>query len=196
MKRHNLNNIKALFLVFFVLLSVKDYKAQNEVLPVYNDGLKIVPTFSFNNDFNFDDWYTGISAGIEDRGYQWGARIGFAFRPFRKKIQVIGESDVVRQYHERKYLIFVDLDKRLGHLKLFNQHLQFYFGARGGFLMGNYSGTKNDAENVWVIAPIGGICFNFKDNTFIKLGYNHFSDKLINVDDGRFNLSFIFNLRP
>ena len=60
--------------------------------------------------------------------------------------------------------------------------------------MGNYSGTRNDAENVWVIAPVGGLCFNFKDNVFIKLGYNHFSDKLLNVDDGRINLSFVFNL--
>lgn len=62
--------------------------------------------------------------------------------------------------------------------------------------MGDYAGTKNDAENVWVVAPIGGICFNFEDAFFLKLGYNHFSDKLLNVDDGRINLSLLFNLNP
>lgn len=173
-----------------------DCVAQDGDVPIYNDKVRIVPALSINNDFNLDDWYMGVSGGIEDVGYQWGARIGFAFRPFQKKIQVISDNDIVRQYLERKYLIFIDVDKRLGHLKLFNQHLQFYLGARGGFLMGNYAGTRNDAENVWVIAPLGGLCFNFKDNVFIKLGYNHFSDKLLNVDDGRFNLSFVFNLRP
>jgi hypothetical protein len=79
---------------------------------------------------------------------------------------------------------------------LFNKHFQFFLGARTGFLMGNYSGTKNDAENHWVIAPVGGICFNFNDNSFIKIGYNHFTDHLLNVDDGRISLSFIFNLKP
>lgn len=182
--------------IFITVLTfiAKVSAAQQDEMPIYNNGFEFSPTFSINNDFNIDDWYMGVSGGVEDIGYQWGARIGFAFRPFRKKIQVRGDNNIVRQYHERKYLIFVDLDKRLGHLKLFNRHLQFYLGARGGFLMGNYSGTRNDAENVWVIAPIGGLCFNFYDNIFIKFGYNHFSDKLLNVDDGRLNLSVIFNL--
>lgn len=182
------------FVILLTIISNFGYSQDGEI-PIYNNGLNIQPTISFNNDFNLDDWYMGVSGGIEDLGYQWGARIGFAFRPFRKKIQVIGENDIIRQYHERKYLIFIDVDKRLGHLKLFNQHLQFYLGARGGFLMGNYAGTKQDADNVWVIAPIGGLCFNFKEQAFLKIGYNHFSDKLLNVDDGRINLSLIVNLR-
>jgi len=178
------------------MLKVGDSFSQEKYVPIYNQGFDILPAISFNNDFNLDDWYMGVSGGIEDEGYQWGARIGFAFRPFRKKVHVLGDNEIMRQYHERKYLIFIDLDKRLGHLSLFEQHLQFYLGARGGFLMGNYAGTKNDAENVWVIAPVGGLCFNFDDVFFLKIGYNHFSDKLLNVDDGRINLSMVFNLNP
>ena len=176
------------------MLANHSANAQDNAIPIYNNGLEIVPTIALNNDFNLDDWYTGFSGGIEDVGYQWGVRLGFQFRPFRKKIQVISDNNFIRQFHERKYLIFLDVDKRLGHLKLFNQHFQFYFGARGGFLMGNYSGTRNDAENHWVVAPFGGLCVNFSDDTFLKVGYNHFSDHLLNVDDGRINLSFVFGL--
>ena len=162
----------------------------------YNQEFTIVPSFSLNNDFNADDWYTGFSGGVEDIGYQWGARLGFQFRPFRKKIQIIESDNLIRQYLERKYLIFLDLDKRFAHFGIKNAHIQFYAGARGGFLMGNYSGTRNDAENHWVAAPFAGVCVNIEDNVFVKVGYMHFADHLLNVDDGRVNFSLVFNLAP
>jgi hypothetical protein len=170
--------------------------SQEESGDFYNQGVMLSPAFALNNDFNTDDWYTGFSGGVEDIGYQWGARLGFQFRPFRKKIQVIESDNFIRQYQERKYLIFLDLDKRFAHFGIKNAHIQFYAGVRGGFLMGNYSGTRNDAENHWVAAPFGGICANIDDNVFFKLGYMHFSDHLLNVDDGRINFSIVFNLRP
>lgn len=170
--------------------------SQNNWLEEYNQEVHIIPSFSLNNEFNTDDWYTGLSGGVEDIGYQWGARLGFQFRPFRKKIQVIESDNFIRQYQERKYLIFLDLDKRFAHFGIKNAHIQFYAGARGGLLMGNYSGTKNDADNHWVAAPFAGLCANIDENVFFKLGYMYFTDHLLNVDDGRINFSIIFNLNP
>lgn len=161
----------------------------------YNQSVNLTPVFAFNNDFNLDDWYFGASGGVEDLGYQWGARLGFQFRPFRKKIEIIESSNIVRQYQERKYLIHLDVDKRFGHFSLQNVHVQFYAGLRGGFLMGNYSGTRNDADNQWVVAPFGGLCANVGNHVFFKLGYNYFRDHLLNVDDGRINFSMIFCLK-
>lgn len=161
----------------------------------YNHEVSIIPVFSFNNDFNTDDWYTGFSGGIEDVGYQWGVRLGFQFRPFRKKVQVVESSNFIRQYQERKYLIFLDVDKRFGHFGIKSAHIQFYGGLRGGFLMGNYAGTRNDADNHWVAAPFAGVCANVHEHVFFKLGYMFFQDHLLNVDDGRINFSIILSLK-
>jgi hypothetical protein len=161
---------------------------------IYNNGLDIVPTLSINNDFNFQDWYMGVSGGIEDLSYQWGARLGFNFRPFRKRIQVLEGNNIIRQYHERKYFLSLDLDKRLGHIAIKNQHLQFYVGLKSGLLMGNYSGTRDDADSHFVAAPVAGACLNVDDAFFLKLGFNYFQDRIFNVDDGRINFSLIFKL--
>lgn len=184
------------FLCFILVFISSQYFAQKseKTIPSYNDRIEIHPSIAIHNDFNLDDWYIGLSGGIEDVGYQWGARFGFGFRPFRKKILTIENDFITRQFMERKYFLFFDFDKRLGHIVLFNQHLQFYFGVRTGLLMGNYSGTRNNPDPHMVVAPIGGICFNFNDKSYIKIGYNHFSDRILNVDDGRINLSFVFNL--
>lgn len=179
-------------LIFFVLLP--SAKAQSEWKDMYNQGVDIIPSLSINNDFNTEDWYCGFAGGIEDLGYQWGVRLGFELRPFRKRIQVLDQQNVIRQYHERKYFIFIDADKRFGHFGIGTAHLQFFAGGRGGLLMGNYSGTKNDAENYWVLSPFGGLCLNINDQTFIKLGYQYFNDHLLNVDDGRINLMIVFGL--
>ncbi len=187
---------KLLMLFSILFFTMTSFWGQGEWSEQYNQELHIVPSFSFNNDFNADDWYTGLSGGVEDLGFQWGARLGFQFRPFRKKVQVVESSSFIRQYQERKYLIFLDLDKRFAHFGIKNAHIQFYVGARGGFLMGNYSGTKNDADNHWVAAPFAGLCANVKENVFFKLGYMHFTDHLLNVDDGRINFSIVFNLKP
>lgn len=176
----------------FCLLVFTISRGQNEWKSTYNQSLDIQPSFALNNDFNTDDWYTGVSGGIEDKGYQWGVRLGFEFRPFRKKIQIAESNNYVKQYLERKYFIHLDLDKRFGHFGIGKAHLQFYAGVRSGFLMGNYSGTRNDAENHWVASPFAGVCLNSNDAIYLKLGYQYFNDHLLNVDDGRVNIMVVF----
>ena len=36
-------------------------------------------------DFNFDDLFWSFSGGIEDVQNEWGAKLNFEFRPFKKK---------------------------------------------------------------------------------------------------------------
>jgi len=182
------------YFVLFLFWNINYSQKPEKTIPVYNVRVEIHPSIAIHNDFNLDDWYVGLSGGIEDVGYQWGAMFGFGFRPFRKKVLAIENENITRQYMERKYFLFMDFDKRLGHLVLFNQHLQFYLGVRTGLLFGNYSGTRNNPNPHMVVAPVGGICFNFNDHSYIKIGYNHFSDRILNVDDGRINLTFSFNL--
>lgn len=155
--------------------------------------IELVPSLSINNDFNFQDWYLGFSGGVEDIQYEWGARIGFNFRPFYKKVQ-IKDGNIVRQYREQKYFLSLDLDKRFLHFDFSKTKLQLFAGIKTGYLMGNYKGTQNDSEKYWVIAPMGGVCFNFDDVVFLKAGYTLFNDRLINVSDSKITLTAIFTL--
>lgn len=156
--------------------------------------IKIVPTLSINNDFNLQDYTVGFSAGIEDLGFEWGARVGFNLRPFYKKVQIKADNNIVRQYREQKYLISLDLDKRFLHFDVLDYKLQLFAGVRTGLLLGNYKGTKIDADKFIVAAPFGGFCMNFNDVGYLKLGYMQFNDHLTNVSDSKIMLTGIINL--
>jgi hypothetical protein len=161
---------KMYLLAVLLLFSIAG-SAQKSTFSGYNEGVSIHPMMSFNNDFNLQDWYLGASGGIEDIGYQWSAKLSFGFRPFKKSVQFQENDYIIRQYQEKKYFISLDLDKRFGHFNLFGVHTQFFAGSKNGILLGTYAGTRKNPEPVWVIAPTAGICFNFDDATFVKLGY-------------------------
>lgn len=156
--------------------------------------IEIVPTLSINNDFNLQDYMVGVSAGIEDLGFEWGARVGFNLRPFYKKVQIKSDNNIVRQYREQKYLISLDLDKRFLHFDVFGYKLQLFAGVRTGLLLGNYKGTKIDADKFFVAAPFGGLCLNFNDVGYLKLGYMQFNDHITTVSDSKIMLTGIINL--
>ena len=153
----------------------------------------IVPSLSINNDFNAQDWIFGISAGVEDIGYKWGARLGFNLRPFYKKVQ-IKEGTIIRQYREQKYFLSLDLDKRFLKFDIIGAEIQFFAGLRSGFLFGNYKGTREDAKAFGVLAPMCGLCYNLDDAFFVKVGYCLFSDRLNEVSDSRITATVVFAL--
>ena len=182
--------------IVFLLILFKVFFSftQNETSLKSNKQMKIVPTISLNNDFNLQDYMVGISSGIEDVNYEWGARLGFNLRPFYKKVQIKSENNIIRQYREQKYFISFDVDKRFLHFDLLGYKLQLFAGVRTGLLLGNYKGTKVDAEKHFVAAPFGGFCFNFNDLGYLKLGYMQFNDHLTNVSDSKIVLTGIINL--
>jgi hypothetical protein len=182
--------------VLLLVLSTTHYvTAQKSSFSGYNESVVIRPIMSINNDFNLQDWYLGFSGGVEDIGYQWGAKLSFGFRPFKKSVQFQENDYIIRQYQEKKYFLSIDLDKRFGHFNLFGVHTQFFAGSKNGILLGTYAGTRKNPEPVWVLAPTAGICFNFDDTAFIKLGYLFMQDKLVNVDNNRMSLTFTFTLK-
>ncbi len=166
-----------------------------EPVSKYNNGVDIKPCIApFTFDFNLNDLYWSISGGIEDVGYQWGARVNFEFRPFYKKVQVRESGTLTRQYREKRFFFSIDLDKRFGHFELWGAHAQVFAGVKSGILTGNYRGTRDDLDASFAFAPMGGLSFNFDDNVFIKLGLIHFRDKLVNVPDGRITAGVYFVL--
>lgn len=157
-----------------------------------SDGdVSFAPVFSLQADFNGTDLYTGLALGVENLEHQWSAKLGTSIRPFRKVIQLPEENGYIYQYHERKFFLFLELDKRFLQIPLTEtKTLQLFAGARPGVLFGNYSGTQNDATPLFTLAPMGGACLNLNNEALVRLGYTHVRDGLVNVGDGRIHISF------
>jgi hypothetical protein len=173
------------FVFLFFLLQFICFSQENE------NQLEFSPVISLQNDFNTQDWYNGISFGIDEQNYDWSVKLGMTFRPFRKSSVIEDqESGVFRQYLERKFYIFLDLEKRFIHFQVCKSELQFYVGAKPGVLLGNYSGTKINAPPALTLAPLGGISLAVNETMQIRLGYLHVLDQLSNVTDGRITLGF------
>jgi len=183
-----INVKKHLYIFFFI--TCFSIKGQTD-FTIKNRGFQPATAFSlFNNTFNLKDYYYGISMGMEDLGYEWGVRFNFQFRPFYKRTQIQVNDHLITQYREKKYFVSIDLDKRFLHFDLDDVHTQFFAGTQIGFLLGKYRGTRANAETLFNVVPMGGICFNFREEIFIKTGLCYFRDKLLEVSD----VKMMFNI--
>lgn len=179
--------MKYVFLFLFLLYKCVSFSQEK------GKQLEFLPAISLQNDVNTQDWYTGLSFGMDEQRYDWSAKLGMTFRPFRKASVIEDKTaGIFRQYLERKFYIFLDLEKRFIHFPIGKSELQLYVGAKPGVLLGNYSGTKIDAPAAWTLAPMGGISLAVKEYMQIRVGYLHVSDQLRNVTDGRITLGLTF----
>ncbi len=186
--------MKQFLLISFAFFSLQIF---SQGTPVFSNG-KFNPCASisiFNNTFNSKDYYYGFSMGIEDLGYEWGARFNFQFRPFFKRTLIQDSPNLIRQYREKKYFISVDLDKRFLNLDFSGVKTQLFIGTQVGFLLGNYRATRISAPALFNVVPVGGVSFNFKYNNFLKIGYCYLRDNLIEVPDGKVVVNFVFTLK-
>lgn len=176
-------------ILFYGLFSLK-YHAQ-----IGNRGFGGVPTFTFQNEFNHQDYYIGGSFGVKDYQYRWGAELGMSFRPFKKGVLVESGKNYFHQYLEQKFYIFLDLTKRFKLFQYKDNEIQFVIGAKPGVLLSNYSGTQIDGKPVWVIAPMAGLAYEVFQGFHVRLAYLYLNDQLTNVADSRVNLSITLNLK-
>lgn len=183
--------MKKLLLLFLLSSTTLFSQDGNDIQRANIRGALSVLTF----DFNFDDLFWSFSGGIEDVQNEWGAKLNFEFRPFKKKVQIREDNNIIRQYKEVVYFISLDLDKRFLHFNLWRTDTQFFAGTRTGFLLGNYKGTNANRKPKFITTPMVGLCFNFSDEVNLKVGYIHFSDGLVNVPDSRVTLGLNFILK-
>jgi hypothetical protein len=182
--------MKELLILFMLSPFTLFSQEGNDVQRANIHGALSVLTF----DFNMDDLFWSFSGGIEDVQNEWGAKLNFEFRPFKKKVQIREDNNIIRQYKEVKYFISLDVDKRFLHFNLWGTDTQFFIGTRTGFLLGNYKGTKANRKPTFITTPMTGLCFNFSEDVNFKIGYIYFSDGLVNVPDSRVTLGLNFIL--
>jgi hypothetical protein len=149
-------------------------------------------TIGFN--FNPSDFFLGFSGGIEDTEKKWGAKLSFDFRPYFGKVQIEEDQNVINQYYERKYLVSMDVEKRLFELKILGRNYSPFAAVRTGYLFGNYRGLRKAPEAFWIVSPVAGISL-VTETAHWKLAYSRLNTRNIQIPADRivFEVTFFIN---
>lgn len=151
-------------------------------------------SFSFEQMAHLQDYYLKMGLGLEDPTYHWSAHMGFAFRPFYKKV-VLKKGDF--QYHqflEKRFFLSLDLEKRFYFIKFDWSRLGPYAALQGGLVFADYTGTREGPPAFWTVSPQIGAAWHLKNVLLLKAGYQYFNDGLDDVRDFRFNLGLNLHL--
>ena len=121
--------------------------------------------------FNLNDFYVSFGVGLEDTGFDYTASFNVGFRPYFKKVLIEKEENLYYQYHEKTFLISIDLEKRFYFLEYNGQNrIGIYTGGKFGYFFGNYRGVSENFTKKFLIAPGAGLSWEFK-NARMNLGY-------------------------
>lgn len=127
--------------------------------------------FQFESYFNLDDFHLSFGAGLEDTGFDYSASFNVGFRPYFKQVLMKREENLFYQYHEKTFLISIDLEKRFYFLEYKGENrIGLYTGAKFGYFFGNYRGVSKSFINKFLIVPELGVSWEFK-NARLNLGY-------------------------
>lgn len=120
---------------------------------------------------NTKDVLLDFGIGIDDVGYDYTARLNFAFRPYTKTVLTEIEEKEWRQYFERLYIISLDLEKRFNFI-LFGDNNRFgpYLASKFGYFLSDYRGMSKHPNQGFKIIPAAGLGIQFDHSTF-SLGY-------------------------
>jgi hypothetical protein len=144
--------------------------------------------------FNLNDFYVGFGIGLEDTGYDYTASFNVGFRPYFKKVLIEKEEDLFYQYHEKTFLVSIDLEKRFYFLEYAGENrIGIYAGGKFGYFFGNYRGISENLTKKFLIAPGAGLSWEFK-NARMNLGYLFLNgSEELTPHMIQFKLSFFFN---
>lgn len=187
--------LKFLFLITLFLCFGLSGGAQNLPGDLYSSKVHLYGSLSLENDFNSGNWYIGASAGIEDVRNQWGSRFGISFTPAKTRIAYLDSLGFLDTLQVKRIFAYLLVDKRFLHFSLFNAHAQFFIGTKVGLLTSeSYSFIETPKD--WIVSPSAGLCFNFRDGIFLKIGYSYFKDpqSIDLIATGKISISAIFML--
>lgn len=157
--------------------------------------LELVPTTSMGVHVNLQDFYLDFGAGAYEQNSKIGAQLNCSFRPFYKKVQIYQEANIIRQWKEKKYLISLDLYKRILEFNVAQIRSSLIAGAKTGYLFGDYRGTRERPQSGFTINPYIGISL-WLNGVFVDLAYLYFNDRIATVPDGRLMVSLNIPIKP
>ena len=152
----------------------------------------LAPSIGGHMSFNLDDVSAGLHAGADIVDLDLDIRADFSARLGNKRVLVPidGQDNAFYQYRESRYLLGLELEKRITVTELGDNAL---FGVSamllGGYTFGDFHGTKAKPDAAWTyrarLAP-----FVWLDNSVIlRAGYEYAPYQSPSVPDHRIFLA-------
>ncbi len=172
-----------------IIRFLKQSQVKRIIWPTFN---KFIIGIDLN--WNGNDFLTGAQFGISDRKYQLDIFAEYQFRPFAIPV-LEKESDYVSyQYREKRGIYALGIDKKIRILgKRDDSNYGLFLGIKQCLTFGSYRGSTQRPDTRWLTIPRAGIYWNYRYLNS-KLFYEYMKLDLYQINDGRFNFSFYFNI--
>jgi hypothetical protein len=155
----------------------------------------LAPNFGAHLNFNTADIGGGFHGGMTIVDLDLDVRADFSARIGNKRIlvPVPGQDDSFYQYRESRYLLGLEVEKRITVLELGDEAL-FGFCAMllGGYTFGDYHGTDVSPEALWTYRVRVAPHLVASETVVVRLGYEYSPYQSPSVPDHRAFLAISF----
>jgi hypothetical protein len=150
---------------------------------------------TFGMNFNGDDFFFSFAGDFQDRHFNWGIEAGFDFRPFHNRVLIQDDATTFHQYLEKKYLFWLGVEKRFFLLHANGLKFGLFASANGGYIFGNYRGTKKNPVDGFTFIPKAGFAMDIDQQAIIRIGYEYLDPRTAEVSNHRIfvNITGLFN---
>jgi hypothetical protein len=152
----------------------------------------LAPSVGGHMSFNFDDVSGGLHGGVDIIDLDLDIRADFSARFGNKRVlvPVDGQDNAFYQYRESRYLLGLELEKRITVAELSDEAL---FGVTamlmGGYTFGDFHGTKAKPDAAWTyrarLAPFVWL----NQTVILRAGYEYSPYQSPSVPDHRIFLA-------
>lgn len=158
--------------------------AQSSVAPEIGVGLL----------FNQTDVMMDFGAGVSFQNIGLSTKISFQSRISTKRVLVeTDQPNLLYQFHERRYLLGLDADKRFTLTDLSeNVSLGLFLGGFAGMTFNDYRGTDEKGSVGFGWEAKGGLFISNSEIFVMRLGYTYLPLPTRNVYPHRIGISFHF----
>lgn len=142
--------------------------------------------------FNTTDILMDNAAGISLTELGLSAKLSFQTRLGTKRVLVESDTpDVLYQYHERRYMLGIEADKRLKLTDLGESlELGGYLGGFAGMRFADYRGTDSKADLGFGWEATGGAYLSNPKGFILRMGYHYIPLPTYNVIPHRLGITF------
>jgi ankyrin repeat protein len=157
------------------------------------------PTFNkyimgIDLNWNTDDFLTGVHFGLSDRKYQLEVFAEYKFRPSAIPVLETESKNVYFQYMERRGAFAIGFDKKIRIIRTKNGSTYgLFLGFKESITFGSYRGSIQKPDTKWLAIPRAGLYWNYSYMN-MKFYYEYMKLDLYQINNGRINLSFYFNI--
>lgn len=179
-------------------ITIAELNGQDEILKIISGtkkssrGKPYFSRYTVSTSFNFNnkDFLLGNELNICESKYKFNIVGGYLIRPYRHKVLIQENTNLIFRYREQTNLMYAGLRKRLPIISTGKRELGFFLGAKESFRFGSYKGSEKKVRELISSPEFGYYYLSSKFSFMLNYEYSNF--KTLENNPHRINLSMGF----